>query len=590
MPEVPDPDSKTRRAVLYLRVSTVSQVKTDYDPEGISIPAQRLACQRKAEQMGVEVVDEYVEPGKSATNIEKRPVFQEMLTRIRQEHDVDYVIVYKLSRMNRNRMDDAKVLMLLRRYHVSLASATESIDDTPVGQLMHGILASFNEFRSAEDGADIRYKMGQKAKNGGTLGRAPLGYENVPVKVDGYEIRSVALDEVRAPLVREAWERFATGDYTLERLAEVMADRGLTTRPARNRPAGSVSLSKFQQMFRDPYYKGVIEYQGAEYPGRHPALVSPELWETVQDVLDLRSGRGVRQRKHDHYFKGLLFCERCHKAGRESRVIYTLSKGRNGQYWAYYLCRGRQEGMCDLPYLPVDHVEDAIIREYAKLDLGETFNSAIRDQLDQVVRDHHKVTAEFQASLTMKLAKLEHAEERVIDLVADGDLSTGKARTKLTRIKQERDRLREQVTEADSQLALGIELVQMALAMLDRTQEAYRQAPDGGRRQLNQAFYEKMYVDDRGQVADTVLTDLFSDFRTATRLDAKKITTAKKAITIDEWVDTASTAELLADVASAGGSSKRSMVGKAGFEPAASASRTLRANQAALLPVSGKSS
>ena len=38
-----------KTAVLYLRVSTASQVQTDYDPEGISIPAQRLACQRKAE-------------------------------------------------------------------------------------------------------------------------------------------------------------------------------------------------------------------------------------------------------------------------------------------------------------------------------------------------------------------------------------------------------------------------------------------------------------------------------------------------------------------------------------------------------------
>src|SRR5579875_1335643 len=104
--------------------------------------------------------------------------------------------------------------------------------------------------------------MGQKAKNGGTLGKAPLGYENVPVKVDGYEVRSVALDEERAGLVTEAWERFATGDYTLERLTAVMADRGLTTRPTRSRPASPVSLSKFQQMLRDPYYKGVIVYEG----------------------------------------------------------------------------------------------------------------------------------------------------------------------------------------------------------------------------------------------------------------------------------------------------------------------------------------
>src|SRR5579875_1219534 len=156
------PGEGLKRAVVYLRVSTLSQVKTDYDPEGISIPAQRIACERKAEQMGLEVVGEYVEPGRSATNIEHRPVFREMLDRIRQDRDVDYVVVYKLSRLNRNRIDDANVMMLLRKYKVALISATENIDDTPVGQLMHGILASFNEFRSAEDGADIRYKMAQK--------------------------------------------------------------------------------------------------------------------------------------------------------------------------------------------------------------------------------------------------------------------------------------------------------------------------------------------------------------------------------------------------------------------------------------------
>src|SRR4051795_3546617 len=91
-----------KRAVLYLRVSTVSQVTTDYDPEGISIPAQRAACQRKAEGLGIEIVDEYVEPGRSGTSMKSRPAFQAMLQRIRQERDVDAVIVYKLSRMNRN--------------------------------------------------------------------------------------------------------------------------------------------------------------------------------------------------------------------------------------------------------------------------------------------------------------------------------------------------------------------------------------------------------------------------------------------------------------------------------------------------------
>jgi DNA invertase Pin-like site-specific DNA recombinase len=83
---------------MYLRVSTVSQVTTDYDPEGISIPAQRAACQRKAEQLGIEIVEEYVEPGRSGTSMKSRPAFQSMLKRIKTQRDVDAVIVYKLTR------------------------------------------------------------------------------------------------------------------------------------------------------------------------------------------------------------------------------------------------------------------------------------------------------------------------------------------------------------------------------------------------------------------------------------------------------------------------------------------------------------
>src|SRR5690349_3384372 len=215
-----------KTAVLYLRVSTTSQVQTDYDPEGISIPAQRQACLRKAEQMGVEVVGEYVEPGRSGTTIEKRPEFQALIERIRTQQDVDYVIVYNLSRLNRNRVDDAKVLMLMRSFKVTLVSAQENIDETPAGQLMHGILAAFNEYRSNADGADIRYKMGQKAKNGGTLHRAKIGYLNVRELVDGHEIRTVKLDPERAPFIKLAFELCATGDYTMTRLAQTLADRG----------------------------------------------------------------------------------------------------------------------------------------------------------------------------------------------------------------------------------------------------------------------------------------------------------------------------------------------------------------------------
>jgi len=274
------------RAVLYLRVSTKDQVNTDYDPEGISLPAQRIACRRKAEQLGINVIGEYIEPGRSATEMTKRVAFQEMLERIRQERDVDYVIVHKLNRFARNRIDDALVMADLQKRGVTLISATEQIDSSPVGQLMHGILAAFNEYRSKEDGADIAYKMGQKAKSGGTLGKAPLGYLNVTDSIDGRKVNTVKVDPERAPFVELAFELFATGDYTMDDIAGELSLRGLTTRPTAAKPASDVSISKISRMLRDSYYVGEITYQGERFDGRHDAIIDRDLFNRVQELLD----------------------------------------------------------------------------------------------------------------------------------------------------------------------------------------------------------------------------------------------------------------------------------------------------------------
>lgn len=182
-----------KRAVLYLRVSSAGQVNTDFDPEGISIPAQRRKCVDKGRELGVDIVDEYVEPGKSATAISKRPQFQRMLKRIAAQRDVDYIIVYSSSRMNRNWMENGAVMLELRKLGVTLVSATENIDDSPLGEAMSGFLAVFNGFQSAANGQDIKYKMGQKARNGGIVTKAPLGYLNQPELFEGRRVASALI-------------------------------------------------------------------------------------------------------------------------------------------------------------------------------------------------------------------------------------------------------------------------------------------------------------------------------------------------------------------------------------------------------------
>ncbi len=66
-------------SVAYLRVSSIGQVKTDYDPEGQSIPSQRTACGLRAKDVDSQIVAEFVDPGRSARTMDKRVEFKELM-------------------------------------------------------------------------------------------------------------------------------------------------------------------------------------------------------------------------------------------------------------------------------------------------------------------------------------------------------------------------------------------------------------------------------------------------------------------------------------------------------------------------------
>ena len=480
------------RAVIYFRVSTPSQVNTDFDPEGISIPAQRKACKRKADEMGLSIQREYVEPGRSATRMDQRPVFREMLDSIKTERDVDYVIVYELSRMNRNRVDDAIVLMNLRKYGVTLVSATESIDDSPVGQLVHGLLATVNEFRSAKEGADIRYKMGEKARKGGTLGLAPLGYLNVREEFDDRQVNTVAVDDERAPFVTLAFELYATGEYTIERIAEVLRERGLVGRRGR-RPAGAVSKAKVQAMLRNPYYCGVIVYDGEMYRGRHEPLISEELFEKVQRVFEQRATAGERHRKHMHYLKGSVWCGTCGKAGKHSRLVLHRVVGNGGEYF-YFFCAKKSRGGCPSRFGPVDLVEAAVERHYKTVRFEENFKMAVRTTLHETLADQTKSAKLLRDQLKSRIAKLDLQEENLYDLAAEHDGPKDRLRSRLSKITAERYRLQEALEASDDTLEVGAATIEAALTLLDNPYHLYRRSSEKFRRLINQALFDKLFI------------------------------------------------------------------------------------------------
>ncbi len=167
-PEAPvttvEPNTPTLLAVSYLRVSTREQAERGGTDEGFSIPAQRDANQRKADELGARIVREFVDAGESARSAD-RDGLQDMLAFITASR-VQFCIVHKLDRLARNRADDVEIHQALLAAGVTLVSATESIDQTPSGMLVHGIMSSIAEFYSRNLATEVTKGMQQKLAQG----------------------------------------------------------------------------------------------------------------------------------------------------------------------------------------------------------------------------------------------------------------------------------------------------------------------------------------------------------------------------------------------------------------------------------------
>lgn len=88
----------------------------------------------------------------------------------------------------------------------------------------------------------------------------------------------------------------------------------------------SFFLSGLATLLANPAYTGIVEWNGVRYPGTHEPLVSPAMFQRVQELLEVRTVRGTRERRHHHYLKGLLVCGVCGRRLSIQRSKGTYSK------------------------------------------------------------------------------------------------------------------------------------------------------------------------------------------------------------------------------------------------------------------------
>lgn len=114
-------------------------------------------------------------------------------------------------------------------------------------------------------------------------------------------------------------------------ITEELTILGLTSRASHSRPAKPIEAKELSRMLRNPYYCGFVTYRGELFAGRHPSIISQELFDAVQQVLEVRGVAGERRRTHHHYLKGSLFCGHCDSIrDTDRRMILLETTGRHG--------------------------------------------------------------------------------------------------------------------------------------------------------------------------------------------------------------------------------------------------------------------
>ncbi len=497
MADGPEDDRAEATALLYIRVSSSGQVKKGVDPEGYSIPGQREVATQKADRLSAAVVGEYVEYGVSGRTT-ARPALQRLLADIKTVRPT-YVIVYDLSRLARNRADDALLMLEIEASGARLVSCLENIDQTPAGRLTHGVLAAVNEFRSAGDAEKVKMGLRRKHSMGGTNGKAPIGYLNVQKRIMGRDSRTVEVDPERAELVRLAFEAYATGDYSVTAIMDMLDASGLRTPMTPKRPPKPLCRSAVHRMLSDDYYIGVVTYEGAKNPnGLHTPLIDKETFERVQMLLEMRALSGDRSQKHQHYLRGSLYCGRC-----GGRMLYSPVKGNGGRY-IYYVCRGgRRAGLtCGARSLPLKLLEEAVERYYRRsVRFSRDEQARVRSAVQKHVNAKRAVAAREADRAERRLADLKSEQTRLLQLSYQGLVDDEVLAAEQTRIKGERDQLDRWVRAATHDIAEIEEALEEALALLDRPGEAYAAAPPMVRRMMNQALFEQIQLLD-GDVTD----------------------------------------------------------------------------------------
>ena len=308
------------------------------------------------------------------------------------------VIIHKIDRSARNLKDWAQLGEMIDR-GIEVHFAHESLDLASRGGRLSADI-------QAVVAADYIRNLRQEVRKG-FYGRLKQGFFPLPAPrgyLDQGKAKAKIIDPVVGPLVREAFELYASGRYSVSTLREEMHKRGL-----RGRTGKPLSQDALAVMLHNSFYVGQIKIHrtGDVFQGVHEPLVRQAVFDRVQAIM---SGRAfARPQKHDPTFRRMIRCAVCGYG-----LVGEVQKGH-----IYYRCHTKE---CRGTSVRETDVTEGLHAFLDLLELNEEELGDLRDLVD-VLRTKEAATNEVRRrAVKSQVGQCEGRLTRLTDAFIDGNI------------------------------------------------------------------------------------------------------------------------------------------------------------------------
>lgn len=404
------------RAVIYARFSSDMQREE-------SIDAQVRACTAYAKSKSYDVVDTYIDEAKSGREVTKRDAYKKMLYDASHKK-FDIVIFHKIDRNSRNEVDyyitKAKFLKLGIRYEY----AVQSIDDSPEGQMMEGMLVAIAAYYSRNLAKETKKGLNENAYkaqfNGGS---APLGYKIVD--------KHYVIDDHEADAIRLIFDLYIAG-HSYKDICCILASKGYTTNNGKyfgkNSLYDIIGNEKYCGTYtynKIPKGKGKRNSHSKNRPndfirieGAIPAIISKDVFNQAQKRRRVNKAKPAEYKaKVNYLLRGKIICGHCGSA-MGGHTCTPRAKS-----YSYYSCLDKERiptQKCLQKQIRKEDAEEAVITKIKNEILtSETFAVVANKMRQKFANTKNSIDTKI-ADKQKQLAKAEKTRANLYKLVEKG--------------------------------------------------------------------------------------------------------------------------------------------------------------------------